>query len=129
MSTSWIWHSLLVGAGGFLGSVLRFGAGGLVYRILGSTTLPYGTLLVNVAGCFAIGIFGGMGDSRQVIGTELRLFFFIGILGGFTTFSAFGYETLALVRAADPSRAILNVALHVVGGLLAVWAGYGLGRS
>ena len=129
MSTSWIWHSLLVGAGGFVRSVCRFGAGGLVYRILGSTTLPYGTLLVNVAGCFAIGILGGLGDARQVIGTELRLFFFIGVLGGFTTFSAFGYETLALVRAADPSRAVLNVVLHVVAGLLAVWAGYGLGRS
>ena len=129
MSTSWIWHSILVGAGGFVGSVCRFGGGVLVYRILGSTTLPYGTLLVNVAGCFAIGILGGLGDARQVIGTEFRLFFFIGVLGGFTTFSAFGYETLALVRAADPSRAALNVALHVVAGLLAVWAGYGLGRS
>ncbi len=129
MSTSWIWHSLLVGAGGFIGSVFRFSAGGFVYRVLGSTTLPYGTLLVNVIGCFAIGVLGGLGDSRQVIGTELRLFFFIGILGGFTTFSAFGYETLALVRAADPSRAMLNVALNVVAGLLAVWAGYGLGRS
>lgn len=129
MSTTWIWHSLLVGAGGFLGSVFRFGTGSLVYRLLGSTTLPYGTLLVNVAGCFAIGIFGGLGDSRQVIGTELRLFLFIGVLGGFTTFSAFGYETLVLVRAGDPSRAVLNVALNVIAGLLAVWAGYGLGRS
>ena len=129
MSTSWIWHSLLVGAGGFLGSVFRFGAGGLVYRLLGSTTLPYGTLLVNVAGCFAIGFFGGLGDSRQLIGTELRLFLFIGVLGGFTTFSAFGYETLVLVRAADSSRAALNVALNVIAGLLAVSAGYGLGRS
>ena len=129
MNTSWIWQSFLVGAGGFLGSIFRFGAAGFVCRILGSTTLPYGTLLVNVVGCFAIGILGGLGDSRQIIGTEFRLFFFIGILGGFTTFSAFGYETLALVRAADPTRAMLNVALHVVAGLLAVWAGYALGRS
>ena len=107
----------------------RFGAGSIVYKLLGSTTLPYGTLLVNVVGCFAIGMFGGLGDSRQVIGTELRLFLFIGVLGGFTTFSAFGYETLALVRAADSSRAMINVGLNVAAGLLAVWAGYGLGRS
>ncbi len=129
MSTSWIWHALLVGTGGFLGSICRFGAGGIVFRLLGSTGLPYGTLLVNVAGCFAIGVLGGSGDSRQLIGSEFRLFFFIGVLGGFTTFSAFGYETLALVRAGDPSRAVVNVALNVVVGLLAVWAGYGLGRS
>ncbi len=85
--------------------------------------------MVNVVGCFVIGVLGGLGDSRQLIGTELRLFLFIGILGGFTTFSAFGYETLALVREADASRAVLNVVLHVVAGLLAVWIGYGLGRS
>ena len=54
----------------------------LVYRLLGTTGLPYPTLLVNVAGCFVIGVLGGLGDSRQVIGTELRLFLFIGVLGG-----------------------------------------------
>ena len=129
MSTNWLWHSLLVGAGGFLGSIVRFGAGGLVYRLFPSPTLPYGTLLVNVVGCFVIGVLGGLGDSRQLIGTELRLFLFIGILGGFTTFSAFGYETLALVREADAARAVLNVVLHIVAGLLAVWIGYGLVRS
>ena len=85
--------------------------------------------MVNVVGCFLIGVLGGLGDSRQLIGTELRLFLFIGILGGFTTFSAFGYETLALVREADAFRAVLNVVLHVVAGLLAVWMGCGLCRS
>ena len=85
--------------------------------------------MVNVVGCFVIGVLGGLGDSRQLIGTELRLFLFIGILGGFTTFSAFGYETLALVREADAARAVLNVVLHIVAGLLAVWIGYGLVRS
>ena len=90
LSTNWIWHSFLVGSGGFIGSVFCFGAGVLVYRILGTTGLPYPMLLVNVAGCFVIGVLGGLGDSRQVIGTELRLFLFIGVLGGYTTFSAFG---------------------------------------
>ena len=126
---NWLWHSVLVGAGGFVGSVCRFGVGGLAYRLLPGATLPYGTLIVNVLGCFVIGILGGAGDSRYVIGAELRLLLFMGFLGGFTTFSAFGYETLALVRAEEPLRAVINVALHLVAGLLSVWAGYELGRG
>ena len=129
MSANWVLHSLLVGAGGFVGSILRFGVGGLTYRLLPAATMPYGTLVVNVVGCLAIGILGGVGDARQIAATEVRLFLFIGLLGGFTTFSAFGYETLALVRAAEPLRAALNVGLHIVLGLSAVWLGYGVGNQ
>jgi CrcB protein len=127
LSANWLFHSLLVGAGGFVGSILRFGVGGLTYRLFPAATLPYGTLVVNVVGCLAIGILGGVGDARQIGATEVRLFLFLGLLGGFTTFSAFGYESLALFRADEPLRAALNVGLHIVLGLSAVWLGYSVG--
>ena len=122
-------NSFLVGAGGFIGSILRFGMGGLTYRLFPAATLPYGTLAVNLIGCLIIGVLGGIGDARQIAAGELRLFLFIGILGGFTTFSAFGYETLALVRSAELFRATVNVGLHLVLGLTAVWAGYTVGNQ
>ena len=128
MNANWVFHSFLVGAGGFIGSILRFGVGGLTYRMFPAPSLPYGTLAVNVIGCLAIGILGGITDARQIAASEIRLFLFIGLLGGFTTFSAFGYETLALVRAEEPFRAALNVGLHLVLGLIAVWMGYSIGN-
>ena len=129
MSANWVFDSLLVGAGGFVGFILRFGVGGLMTRLFPAATLPYGTLVVNVVGCLVIGILGGVGDARQVVATEVRLFIFIGLLGGFTTFSAFGYETLDLIRADEPLRAALNIGLHVVLGLSAVWLGYSVGNQ
>ena len=129
MGTSWLLNSFLVGAGGFIGSILRFGMGGLTYRLFPAATLPYGTLAVNLIGCLIIGVLGGIGDARQIAAGELRLFLFIGLLGGFTTFSAFGYETLALVRTAELIRATVNVGLHLVLGLAAVWVGYTVGNQ
>lgn len=119
----------MVGAGGFIGSILRFGVGGLTTRLFPAASLPYGTLVVNVVGCLALGILGGVGDARQIPAPELRFFLLIGLLGGFTTFSALGYETLALVRADEPLRAALNVGLHIVLGLSAVWLGYSVGNQ
>ena len=129
MSANWILHSLIVGAGGFVGSVLRFGVGGLTFRLFPAAPLPYGTLVVNVVGCFAIGILGGIGDGRQLATSEIHLFLFIGLLGGFTTFSAFGYETLALMRAGELLWAVLNVVFQIVLGLSAVWFGYSVGNQ
>jgi len=128
LNPGWIWHAFLVGTGGFVGSLCRFAVGGLVYRLMPDAPLPYGTLAVNLIGCFAIGVLGGWGDGRGAIGTEWRLLLFLGLLGGFTTFSAFGYETMALLRDAAHLRAVLNVAFHLVAGLGAVWAGYAIGR-
>lgn len=127
MNPGLLWHSLLVGTGGFVGSVLRFTVGNLVYRIFPAATLPWGTLAVNVIGCLAIGMLGGIGDARQIAATEFRLLLFIGLLGGFTTFSAFGYETITLFRAGEPARALLNVGLHLALGLAAVGMGYFFG--
>ncbi|HEY3293848.1 MAG TPA: fluoride efflux transporter CrcB [bacterium] len=119
---------LLVGTGGFLGSVARYAAGGLVYRIVRTPLLPWGTLAVNVLGCLAIGFCGGLAESRQLFSPDARLFLFIGIFGGFTTFSTFGYETFALARDGEMLLAGSNILLQVTFGLGAVWAGQVLSR-
>ena len=119
----------LVGAGGFAGAYARYALAGVVYRLLPGTVLPWGTAVVNVAGCLAIGILGGLVESRQILGSASRLFLLIGFLGSFTTFSTFGYETLQLVRDGDWQRAGANVALQLAGGLTAVWLGFTLSRA
>jgi len=129
LNPNWLWHALLVGAGGFVGSILRFAVGNFVYRQTPEPALPYGTLAVNVIGCLVIGLLGGFTDARAIAFPQIRLFLFIGLLGGFTTFSSFGYETLTLARTAEPLRAVMNVGLQLVLGLGAVWAGYTLGRG
>jgi len=119
-------NAALVGSGGFAGAILRYALGGLVHRAAPMTTFPLGTLAVNLAGCLSIGVLAGMADSRQLLGPEARTFALIGLLGGFTTFSTFGYETLALVRAAEYARASANVCLHLILGLGLVWLGFSL---
>ncbi len=119
---------LLVGAGGFLGSISRYAVSGWVQRWFPLSTFPYGTLAVNVAGCFAIGFLSGLAESKQLFGPQARLLVFLGFLGGFTTFSTFGYETFALARDADTIRVVLNVLLSVGAGLAAVWIGSTLAR-
>ncbi len=128
MKFSWS-SALLVGAGGFIGAMLRYALGGLVVRQLPLMTFPLGTLAVNVFGCFLIGVFGGIGESRQLLGPELRAFVIIGLLGGFTTFSAFGHETFAMLRDGEALRAAGNVGIQVILGLAAVWLGYTLMHS
>jgi len=120
---------LLIGAGGFVGSVLRYAMGGLVHRIVPATMFPLGTLAVNVVGCFCIGLLSGLGEARGVLGPRTRLFLLIGLLGGFTTFSTFGCETHALSRTGEMAKALLNVAANVIVGIAAVWAGFALSRS
>jgi len=117
-------NATAVGSGGFIGALARYGLSGLVQRQFHSTTFPVGTLTVNLLGCLLIGIVTGLADSRQVFTPEFRIFVFIGLLGGFTTFSTFGYETLAMFRDAEYLRASLNVGMHLVVGLIFVWFGY-----
>jgi CrcB protein len=117
-------HLLLVGLGGFVGSSLRFLAGGWVHRMLPATAFPVGTLVVNLCGCLAIGVLGGLADLRQALGPGTRMFLLIGVLGGFTTFSSFAYESFALAQDAEWLRAATNIAVQVVLGLTAAWAGY-----
>lgn len=118
---------LVVGAGGFLGAIARYGVGrGLGQASSGSHWIPYGTLTVNIVGCLLIGIVAGLIDHRNVLSAELRAFLMVGLLGGFTTFSAFGYETFTLARAGDINATVANIGIQVIAGLGAVWLGYRL---
>ena len=119
-------NAALVGTGGFIGAIARYGISGLVQRSAALSSFPYGTLAVNMLGCLLIGIAVGLVDSRQVFGPDFKLFAVVGLLGGFTTWSTFGYETLTLLRDAEYLRATSNVAIHVMLGLVLVWTGYAL---
>jgi CrcB protein len=115
---------LWVGFGGFVGSSLRFMISGWVHRLPGTSSFPYGTLVVNVVGCLVLGFLGGWAESRQVLSPATRLFVMIGVLGGFTTFSTFAYESLALAHGSDLARAFVNIALQLALGLGAAWLGF-----
>jgi len=117
-------QALLVGFGGFAGSVLRFLVGGWAQRLVPGAGFPVGTLAVNVAGCLAIGFLGGLVEHRQLFDPAQRLFVLVGILGGFTTFSTFAFETLALGESGAFGRALLNIAAQLVLGLAAAAAGF-----
>lgn len=120
---------MLVGAGGFVGSALRYLAYLAAARCFSSALYPAGTLFVNVAGCFLVGCAGGWLAGRGGFPDEIRLFFVIGLLGGFTTFSAFGLETHQLHLNQQSTAAVINILLQVVLGLGAVAFGYHLSRS
>lgn len=109
---------VVVGLGGALGSMTRYAVG----LAVSSSTFPYATLTVNVIGCFCIGLALPSAERAAALSPDLRLLLVVGFLGGFTTFSAFGYETLALLRS-GAGLALLNVAANVVLGLLAVLLG------
>lgn len=119
---------LWVGAGGFFGSVLRYLISGWLFRLLDKPWFPVGTLAVNVLGCLAIGLFSGIAEQRRLFDPELRWFVVVGILGGFTTFSAFAYETAALAQDGRLAGALLNIGLQIFFGLLAVRLGGLLAR-
>lgn len=123
---SWLGQALVVGVGGFLGAVLRFGVGTAVTRRWAGLSFPLGTLLVNWAGCLLIGLMLGAVEPRHALSPTLRLFVMVGLLGGFTTFSAFGGETLLLLRDGHATRAFANVAAQVIGGLGMAWLGFRL---
>lgn len=115
-----------VGLGGCIGSILRYLVSGWVQRLADTPLFPYGTLSVNVVGCLTIGLLGGLADNAGMLSPSTRLFLLVGVLGGFTTFSTFGYETMALLRDKAMSAAFLYVGLHLLLGFGAVALGYGL---
>ncbi|HXS81263.1 MAG TPA: CrcB family protein [Methylomirabilota bacterium] len=120
--------ALLVGAGGFLGSVLRYVVGGWVGRVKAGWTFPIETLLINVTGCVVIGFLAGLSESRGIFSGSTRAFLFIGVLGGYTTYSTFGYETFQLVRVGQWPAAAASLGLHIGLGIGGVWAGSALSR-
>jgi fluoride exporter len=119
---------LWVGLGGFLGSIGRFVVAGFFNRLSPALAFPIGTLAVNILGCFLIGLLHGMAESQNILGTDTRIFLFIGVLGGFTTYSTFGFESLALLKDGAMLKASANIILHIFVGLAAVWLGDILGR-
>src|SRR6478736_6122134 len=111
----------LAGIGGFAGSALRYAVSGFVQNFSGSIRFPFGTLAVNLTGCLVIGFLSQLAETRGVFSADARTLIFIGVLGGFTTFSAFGNETINLWRDGENGLALINIAAHVVLCLGAVW--------
>jgi CrcB protein len=119
---------LLVFLGGGLGSVARFLMSTTVQKLFDGAAFPFGTFSVNMLGCLVIGMLGSMAESRGVFSFELRSFLFVGILGGFTTFSSFGFETFNLFRDGELAYALLNGFGQLALGFAFVWLGFILGR-
>lgn len=114
---------LLIGIGGFVGSILRYALGTTVARWVEPSPFPAGTVAVNLLGCVVIGLLAGFAEARGGLSAELRALLFVGLLGGFTTFSAFGLETVGLLRDGRGGLAVANVLVQVGFGILAVWGG------
>jgi fluoride exporter len=118
---------LLVAAGGAIGSAARYLLSAFVLRVSGSL-FPFGTFAVNLLGCIVFGLIAGAADQRVPLGSASRAFLLIGVLGGFTTFSSYAFESFWLLRDGHIGAASLNVVGQVVAGLLGVWMGFSLGR-
>lgn len=114
---------LLVGLGGFVGSVARYKFGGWVLHLSVQERFPYSTFTVNVLGCLIIGVLAGLVEKHELFGPGTRLFLFTGLLGGFTTFSAFGLDAIVLLRRNEFWLAALYACSSVVVGFMAVWLG------
>lgn len=114
---------LYVAIGGALGSVSRYLLGTWTQTLSKSIDFPYGTLAVNLIGCFVIGFLSQLAEVRGAFTPESRALIFIGILGGFTTFSAFGNDTFNLLRDGETFNALANVGANVILGLALVWFG------
>lgn len=118
---------LYIAAGGALGSIARYWMAGAIDGRL-NTNFPWGTMLVNIAGSFAIGVFAALaaGEGRWGMNESTRLFLIVGICGGFTTFSSFSLQTLNLLREGLLLKAGGNVAISVIACVAATWAGLAL---
>ena len=121
-------ETMVVFLGGGIGAAFRFWLQGSIYRFMG-TSFPYGTLLVNVLGCFAIGLFMTVFEKEVCfIQPILRIFLTIGVLGGFTTFSSFSLETITLLREGDYLSGSANVLYSILNCLGATWLGSVIGK-
>ena len=114
--------------GGALGTVGRYSVGLWSFRILGPR-FAFGTLFVNVAGCFLLGFLMHVAMSTETMSRSVRLAATTGFLGAFTTFSTFGYETVRYIESGSPGLALTNVFANLGLGFVAVWAGLYVARA
>src|SRR5881398_2826595 len=114
---------IIVAFGGAIGSMLRYKLGGLALHHTQGWNFPVSTFSINVAGCFAIGILAALVEHHDLLSPSVRLLLFTGLLGGFTTFSAFGYESVFLLRRGLLQVMTEYISLSIVCGLAAVFAG------
>jgi len=119
---------LLIAAGGALGTLARYGTGTLLFSLMEKYRFPFGTLTVNLLGCLLIGLLQGLYLDRAWIRPEYQVAIVVGFMGGFTTFSSFGWETVSFLNDGQFARATLNIALNNVIGLFLVFAGYKLSK-
>lgn len=124
-SGSFFHHSLLVALGGGIGAWLRFAIG----RLIGLSAFPWATLSVNLIGSLAMGLLAGWLARHGQGGESWRLLLGVGLLGGFTTFSAFSLELVAMIQRGDAATAALYAAGSVIGGIAGLYAGLALTRS
>jgi CrcB protein len=117
-----------IGVGGFIGSALRYITSGVVERLTFKGPFPYGTFVVNILGCVLIGFLAGYADTHDIFTTTARAFLITGLLGAFTTFSTFSYETMGLFQNGHTAPALMNMGLQIILGLIAVWGGVQFSR-
>jgi len=118
---------LLIAVGGAIGSVARYLLSSFVLRVTG-TLFPLGTFVVNAIGCFVFGLIAGAADQRIPLSPHARAFLLIGIIGGFTTFSSYEYESFALIRDGQMLWAAINLVAQVVIGLITMLVGFAIMR-
>lgn len=119
--------ALWIGVAGFFGAMSRYWIAGFVSRV--EETFPWGTFVVNVSGCFLLGLLVAMFSHRFVVHPDLRIALTVGFLGAYTTFSTFALETFEFGETRAMGPGILNVLASVVVGIGAIWAGTALGRT
>jgi CrcB protein len=120
--------TILIAFAGLVGTLIRYWLSGFVARQYGET-FPWGTLVVNLIGCFLAGAIYYLSDERFLISATVRTIILIGLLGGLTTFSSYGLQTFTLLRDGEIGLATLNIAVSNVLGLFMVWAGYVVSKA
>lgn len=118
-----MYKAILIAVAGLLGTLLRYWLSGFVARQYGET-FPWGTMAVNLIGCLLTGTMFFLTETRVIVHPTVRMVILIGLLGGFTTFSAYGLQTFSLLRDGELGLAILNVVTSNTLGLVMVWVGY-----